>query len=141
MPVYVEPEYDHRWQVAHGVDPVKLDAVLREHPEAVAAMVFTPTYYGISADVKGLAEVAHAHGMPLLTDDAWGLDYSFCSRLPPSAMDSGADLSIGSVHKTLNGLLQTSVISRRGDLIDSTRLSLVFELSQSTSASSLLLSS
>jgi arginine decarboxylase len=141
MPVYVEPEYDDRWQVAHGVDPVRMDMVLRQHPEAVAAMVFTPSYYGVSADVKRLAEVAHGHGVPLLTDDAWGLDYSFCSRLPPSAMESGADLSIGSVHKTLNGLLQTSVISRRGDLIDSTRLSLVFELSQSTSASSLLLSS
>ncbi len=141
MPVYVEPEYDERWQLAHGIDPGQLDDTLTAHPEAVAAMVFTPTYYGVSADVKALADVAHAHDVPLLTDDAWGLDYSFCSNLPPSAMESGADLSIGSVHKTLNGLLQTSVISHRGDLIDSSRLSLVFELAQSTSASSLLLSS
>jgi arginine decarboxylase len=141
MPVYVEPEYDPRWQVAHGIDPAKLEATLQAHPEAVAALVFTPTYYGVSADVGRLAEVAHASGVPLITDDAWGLDYSFSSRLPPSAMESGADLSIGSVHKTLNGLLQTSVISRKGDRIDSSRLSLVFELLQSTSASSLLLSS
>jgi len=56
-------------------------------------------------------------------------------------LNSGADLSIGSVHKTLNGLLQTSVLSHSGERIDSTRLSLVFELTQSTSASSLLLSS
>jgi arginine decarboxylase len=141
LPVYVEPELDRRWQVAHGVDPRKLDAALAEHPEAVAAMVFTPTYYGVSADVASLADVAHAHGVPLVTDDAWGLDYSFCGRLPPSALESGADLCIGSVHKTLNGLGQTSVISRKGDLVDSSRLSLVFELEQSTSASSLLLSS
>jgi arginine/lysine/ornithine decarboxylase len=46
VPVYVEPEYDERWQVAHGVDPARLEQALREHPEAVAAMVFTPTYYG-----------------------------------------------------------------------------------------------
>jgi arginine/lysine/ornithine decarboxylase len=104
-------------------------------------MIFTPTYYGISADVKTIAETAHAHGVPLLTDDAWGLDYSFSSKLPPSAMESGADLSIGSVHKTLNGLSQTSVLSHAGDRIDSSRLSMVFELLQSTSASSLLLSS
>jgi arginine decarboxylase len=56
-------------------------------------------------------------------------------------MHSGADLSLGSVHKTLNGLCQTSVLSRRGDRIDSSRLSLIFQLSQSTSASPLLLSS
>jgi arginine decarboxylase len=140
-PVYVEPEYDDRWQVAHGVTPESLDRALAEHPEAVAAMVFTPTYYGVSADVHALAEVAHQHGVPLVTDDAWGLDYSFCSRLPPSALESGADLTIGSVHKTLNGLSQTSVLSTQGDRIDTDRLSLVFELAQSTSASSLLISS
>src|SRR3954454_16841860 len=140
-PVYVDPVYDARWQVAHGVDPAELTRVLRDHPAAKAVMVFTPTYYGVSANVRALAEVAHAHGLPLMTDDAWGLDYSFCSRLPPSALESGADLAIGSVHKTLNGFGQTSVLSVQGDRIDTSRLDLVFELAQSTSASALLLSS
>src|SRR5215218_10082406 len=104
-------------------------------------MVVTPTYYGVSADVRALADVAHAHGLPLITDDAWGLDYSFSSRLPPAAIASGADIAIGSVHKTLNGFGQTSVLSVKGDRVDASRLELVFELEQSTSASSLLLSS
>jgi arginine/lysine/ornithine decarboxylase len=138
-PIYVDPVYDETWQVAHGVEPEALDAALRRHPDAKAAMVFTPSYYGYSADVAGLAEVAHSHGVPLLTDDAWGLDYSFCSRLPRSALESGADLAIGSVHKTLNGFGQTSVLSTQGDLIDTERLQLVFELEQSTSASALLI--
>jgi arginine decarboxylase len=140
-PVYVDPVYDDGWQVAHGVDPDELDRVLIATPEAKAVLLFTPTYYGVSADVRSLAAVAHAHGVPLLTDDAWGLDYSFCSRLPPSAIESGADLAIGSVHKTLNGFGQTSVLSVQGDLIDQERLQLVFELEQSTSASALLLAS
>jgi arginine decarboxylase len=140
-PVYVDPVYDDRWQIAHGVEPADLERVLDEHPEARAAMVFTPSYYGVSADVKSLAEICHARGIPLVTDDAWGLDYSFCSKLPPSSMESGADLAIGSVHKTLNGFGQTSVLSVQGDLVDTSRLELVFELEQSTSASSLLLSS
>jgi arginine/lysine/ornithine decarboxylase len=140
-PVYVDPEYDDRWQVAHGVDPAKLSRALDEHPEAKAAMVFTPTYYGMTADIEAIARAAHAHDVPLLTDDAWGLDYAFCSRLPPSSLSSGADLAIGSVHKTLNGFGQTSVLSVQGDRIDQTRLQLVFELEQSTSASALLLSS
>lgn len=140
-PVYVEPDYDDQWQVAHGVDPAVLDRALTEHPEARAALVFAPSYYGISADVAALADVAHAHGVPLITDDAWGLDHAFCSRLPPSALSCGADLTIGSVHKSLNGLGQTSVLSVQGDRIDTTRLQLLFELEQSTSASSVLLSS
>ncbi len=140
-PVYVDPVYDDRWQLAHGVDPAELKRALDVHPEARAVMVFTPTYYGFSSDVAALADVAHAHDVPLLTDDAWGLDYCFSSRLPPSAMESGADLAIGSVHKTLTGLCQTSVLSVKGDRIDTDRLQLVVELEQSTSASSLLLSS
>jgi arginine/lysine/ornithine decarboxylase len=140
-PVYVDPVYDDRWQVAHGVDPAELERVLAEHPEARAAMVFTPTYYGVAADVRALAEVAHRRDLPLITDDAWGLDFSFSERLPPSAIASGADLAIGSVHKSLNGLAQTSVLSRRGTRVDPERLRLVFELEQSTSASALLLSS
>jgi arginine decarboxylase len=140
-PVYCDPVYDAEWQVAHGVEPAELERVLSEHPDAKGAMMFTPTYYGVSADVAGLAKAAHGHGVPLLTDDAWGLDYSFCSQLPPSAIESGADLAIGSVHKTLSGLGQTSVLSTQGDLIDTSRLELVFELEQSTSASALLISS
>src|SRR3954471_9180036 len=49
----------------------------RRHPEARAALVFTPSYYGTSADVKALADACHARDLPLVTDDAWGLDYSF----------------------------------------------------------------
>jgi arginine decarboxylase len=140
-PVYVDPVYDDRRQLAHGVDPAELQRVLDAHPEARAVMVFTTTYYGVSADVAALADIAHAHDLPLLTDDAWGLDYPFCSRLPPSALESGSDLAIGSVHKTLTGLAQTSVLSIKGGRIDPVRLALVFQLQQSSSASSLLLSS
>jgi arginine decarboxylase len=140
-PAYVDPVYDAALQIAHGVDPAELARVLAEHPQARAAMIFTPSYYGVSADVKALADVAHARDLPLLTDDAWGLDYAFCSRLPATALESGTDLGIGSVHKTLSGLSQTSVLTVQGDRIDRDRLHLVFELEQSTSASSLLLSS
>ena len=86
-PVYVDPVYDDRRQLAHGVDPAELQRVLDAHPEARAVMVFTPSYYGVSSDVAALADIAHAHDLPLLTDDAWGLDYPFCSRLPPSALN------------------------------------------------------
>jgi arginine decarboxylase len=80
--------------------------------------------------------------VPLVTDDAWGLDYALTGHpdLPAGALSQGADLAIGSVHKTLTGLGQTSVLSVQGDRIDTERLSLCFELEQSTSVSTLLLS-
>jgi arginine decarboxylase len=140
-PVYVDPVYDPHWQVAHGVEPEELRRVLEAHPEARAALVFSPTYYGVPSDIKGLAEVAHARDIPLITDDAWGLHYSFSKQLPPSAMESGADLAMGSVHKNLSGLGQTSVLSLKGERIDKKRLEMVFELEQSTSAAAVLIAS
>ena len=140
-PVWIDPDYDDERELAHGVAPDELARVLDAHPDAGAAMIFTPTYYGVSSDVRALAEICHERDLPLITDDAWGLDYGFHPRLPPSALACGSDLAIGSVHKSLSGLGQTSVLSVRGERIDRERLSLCFDLEESTSTSALLLSS
>src|SRR5436190_3396812 len=142
-PVYVEPYYDEELEIAHEVQAADLARALDEHPEAKAALVFTPSYYGTSADVAALAQICHEHDVPLVTDDAWGLDYALSGHpdLPKGALEQGADLAIGSVHKTLSGLSQTSVLSVGSDRIDRERLTLSFELEESTSASALLLSS
>jgi arginine decarboxylase len=142
-PVYVDPHYDENLEIALGPSPDDLTRALDEHPDAKAALVFTPSYYGTSADVAGLADVCHRRDLPLVTDDAWGLDYGLCGHpdLPKGALAQGSDLAIGSVHKTLSGLSQTSVLSVGSDRIDSERLQLCFELEESTSASALLLSS
>jgi arginine/lysine/ornithine decarboxylase len=142
-PVYLEPSYDDELEVALDPSADDLAEVLAAHPEARAAMVFTPSYYGTSADVRALADVVHGHDIPLVTDDAWGLDYGLCGHpdLPEGALVQGSDLAIGSVHKTLTGLSQTSVLSVGSERIDTERLSLCFELEKSTSSSSLLVSS
>jgi arginine decarboxylase len=142
-PVWVDPYYDEELEVALGPLPETFAAALDAHPEARAGMVFTPSYYGTSADVRGLADACHARGIPLVTDDAWGLDYALSGHpeLPEGALAQGADLAIGSVHKTLTGMGQTSVLSVGSDRIDSERLQLCFELEESTSSSTLLLSS
>jgi arginine decarboxylase len=140
-PVWVRPEYDSELELTHGIAPASLEAALEAHPEASAAMVYTPSYYGVGGDIRAYAELCHARGIPLVTDDAWGLDHSFADNLPESALACGADLAIGSVHKTLTGLGQTSVLSVQGDLIDRERLQRVFDLEESTSVSTLLISS
>jgi arginine decarboxylase len=142
-PVYVDPYYDEELEIALGPLPADVAAALDAHPEAKAVMIFTPSYYGTSADIKAIADLCHERDVPLVTDDAWGLDYSLSGHpeLPKAALEQGSDLAIGSVHKTLSGLSQTSVLSVGSDRIDMERLSLCFELEESTSASSLLLSS
>jgi arginine decarboxylase len=140
-PAWVDPVYDDELELAHAPTPGAIAAALDATPHAKAAMIFTPTYYGTSADVGAIADACHARGVPLVTDDAWGLDYALSGHaaLPSGALSQGADIAIGSVHKTLTGLGQTSVLSVQGDLIDTERLSLCFDLEKSTSMSTLLL--
>jgi len=72
-PVYLEPTYDEELELA--LDPRVADLQrLLDGAEADAVMVVTPSYYGTSADIGGLADVCHGRDLPLVTDDAWGLD-------------------------------------------------------------------
>ena len=139
--VWVDCDIDDERHLGHAVAPEALEAALAEHPDARAALCISPTYYGVAADISGLAEVCHRHDIPLLMDDAWGADFHFHPELPADAIDSGADLAIGSFHKSLGGLLQSSVISVSGDRVDSERLQLALDSMETTSASSLQLAS
>jgi len=87
-PVYLDPYYDDELEIALGPLAGDLAATLNEHPDASAAMLFTPSYYGTTADVRALADACHQHGLPLVTDDAWGLDYALSGHpdLPEGAL-------------------------------------------------------
>ncbi|HEV2812468.1 MAG TPA: DegT/DnrJ/EryC1/StrS family aminotransferase, partial [Solirubrobacteraceae bacterium] len=142
-PAWIDPVYDEGLEIAHVPTAATVTAALEEHPDAKAVVIFTPSYYGTAADVRAIAEACHERDVPLVTDDAWGLDYALSGHpdLPEGALAQGSDLAIGSVHKTITGLGQTSVLSVGSDRIDTERLNLCFELEKSTSASTLLLSS
>ncbi len=67
-------------------------------PEAV--YVTSPDYVGGLADIRGLAEVCHRHGVLLAVDNAHGAYLHFLEQsLHP--IDLGADICCDSAHKTL----------------------------------------
>src|SRR3954464_12938176 len=142
-PAWIDPVYDEDLEIAHVPTAAAVIEALERHPHAKAVVIFTPSYYGTAADVRAIAEACHARDVLLVSDDAWGLDYALSGHpeLPEGALAQGADLAIGSVHKTITGLGQTSVLSIGRDRIDSERLNLCFELEKSTSVSTVLLSS
>src|ERR1700710_3227000 len=55
-PTFVAPQLDPELGIAHGLTPESRAAALEETPDAVAAMVVSPTYFGACADVAALAE-------------------------------------------------------------------------------------
>src|SRR5215208_4391865 len=114
-PVWVDPVYDEELALAHTVTPEALERALAEHPDA--------------------------NGIPLIMDDAWGADFSFHPEMPPGSMESGADLAVASFHKSLTGLMQTSIILVQGERIDMERLQLALDAFETTSTSALLVAS
>ena len=125
--------------MAHGVTPAALAEALAAAPDARAAFIVSPTYYGMVADVAGCAEVAHAAGVPLVVDQAWGPHLGFHPSLPAGALQSGADAVITSTHKIVGSLTQSAMLHvGHGDLIDVGALGRAVRLLRSTSPSSLL---
>ncbi|MFN2451650.1 MAG: aminotransferase class I/II-fold pyridoxal phosphate-dependent enzyme, partial [Candidatus Dormibacteria bacterium] len=138
-PVFVQPEWDTALELAHSITPAAVEAALAEHPAAKAVVMVSPTYYGVIADVAGVAAVCHARGIPLIVDDAWGAHLIFHPELPASALESGADIAVSSLHKAGAGLMQGSVIAIQGDLVDPVRIQHTLALLESTSTSMLIL--
>ena len=87
--------------LACPVTPELLENALAALPEAPAAVYITsPDYLGNVQPVAALAKVCHAHGAPLLVDNAHGAYLHFLPA-PAHPLDEGADLCCDSAHKTL----------------------------------------
>ena len=126
---------DPVWELEHGIAPSALEAAMDAAPNAKAVVVVSPTYFGVTSDLKALAEICHRRDVPLIVDAAWGAAYGFSRLLPANPMGQGADIAVCSVHKTMSALAQGSVILMRGDRVDPRRFALAYELFETTSPS------
>ena len=141
-PRFVAPELDPELGIPHCLTPEALDRALTETPNAVGATAVSPTYFGAVADVAGLAEVAHAHGVPLIVDEAWGAHLAFHEDLPPHALSLGADLVVSSTHKIVGSLTQSAIVHLgTEERLDEDVVDRAVTLVESTSPNSLLLGS
>jgi lysine decarboxylase len=141
-PTFVAPELDPELQIAHCLTPAALEEALEATPDAVGATVVSPTYFGAVADVRALADVAHAHGIPLVVDEAWGAHMAFHERLPAHALSCGADLVVSSTHKVVGSLTQSAMLHLGWEgRLDENVVDRAVTLVESTSPSSLLTAS
>jgi arginine decarboxylase len=140
-PVFMFPNYDEEVDLAHVITPGELERQLDAHPDVKAVLIVSPDYYGFTADVKRLAELAHQRGIPLVVDEAWGVLFPFHPDFPYDGIHAGADISLGSFHKVLPALSQASIIHVQGDLVDPMSITRALDLMESTSPSSLILAS
>ncbi len=140
IPVYVEAKVNPKIGIAMGVEVEDMRRVMDENPDAVAVFVNNPTYYGICSNIKKIAEMAHARNMKVLADEAHGTHLYFGENLPMSGIAAGADMAAVSMHKSGGSLTQSSILLC-GENMDAEYVRQIINLTQTTSASYLLLSS
>ena len=140
IPVYVNPEVDVKLGISLGMQVSEVERAILENPDAVAVLVNNPTYYGICSDLRSIVRVAHEHHMLVLVDEAHGTHLYFGENLPVCAMDAGADMASVSMHKSGGSLTQSSLLLT-GKGVNWEYVSQIINLTQTTSASYLLMSS
>jgi len=140
IPIYIEMSVDPKIGIALGLENNRVEQAIKEHPDAKAILINNPTYYGICSDLRGLTDMAHEAGMLVLVDEAHGAHLHFTDKLPLSAMDAGADMAAVSMHKSGGSLTQSSILLI-GEQMNPEYVRQIINLTQSTSASYLLMAS
>ncbi len=140
-PVYLTPQIESEWVLHGGITPEQVEAMFVDNPDCRGVLVVSPTYYGITSDIRGIAEVCHRHHAVLMVDEAHGAHCYLSDKLPAGALEQGADMCVQSIHKVTGSFTQSSMLHVKSRLIDRARLEANLHLVQSTSPSYILLAS
>jgi len=140
IPVYINPGMNKELGIPLGMSLSDVKEAILAHPEAKAVLVNNPTYYGICSNLREIVALAHHYGMVVLVDEAHGTHFYFGEDMPVSAMSAGADMAAVSIHKTGGSLTQSSLLLS-GKNINADYVRQIINLTQTTSASYLLLAS
>ncbi len=158
-PVYAYPEMIEEYGISGKVQASEIERLLAENPDAEAVILPSPNYYGICSDIAEIARVVHAAGKVLIVDQAHGAHLRFFGKfgsecgegkscgddsgflLPRSAEESGADIVINSIHKTLASFTQSAVLNLNSDRVDRYILEDKLQAIESSSPSYLLMAS
>lgn len=141
---YIYPQIIENLWINGGILLDDMEKVLENNLDASAVLIVSPSYDGIVSDIRGIAEIVHKRGIPLIVDEAHGAHFSFDIRekdrfFPKSALDCGADIVIQSLHKTLPSFTQTAVMHVRKGYINLERLEWYLQVYQSSSPSYVLM--
>jgi len=139
--VFVTPQLDAPSGLPTAPTVAAITEALERHPAARGVLLCSPNYYGMGVDLQAVAEAVHAHGKPLLIDEAHGAHYGLHPDLPASALQCGADGVVQSTHKMLSSLTMSAMLHVQGDRLDRGLLKQRLAMLQSSSPSYPLMAS
>jgi len=109
-PVYLDSSVNRQYGLFGPVPRATVLAAIEAHPDAAALILTSCTYDGLRYDLAPIIAAAHAKGIKVIVDEAWYGHARFHPQLRPTALESGADYSTQSTHKTLSAFSQASLI-------------------------------
>ncbi len=172
-PDYIWPPVDPAYGIAGSIEACEieqaLDAAKQENDPYAAVVITSPTYEGVLSDVRQIARICHAYGVPLVVDEAHGAHLSVkgsdvaadnnanCGaelqpkeavaekqaaavfHFPHSAIALGADIVIQSLHKTLPAPTQTGILHCRSSIVSADHIKRMLDIFQTSSPSYIFL--
>ena len=140
-PVYIVYKLDNDYFILEGVLEEDVIKSIDENLDAKALVLTYPTYYGATYDLEKICEYAHKKNMVVIVDEAHGAHLGLSEKLPKTALEQGADIVIQSTHKTLPSFTQSSMLHIKGGKVDSSKISEILRIIETSSPSYLLMSS
>lgn len=116
---WLVPAWDADWGIFGCIRPEDVEAALSAHPQSSCVVLTSPTYEGVVSDIGAIAKICHAHGVPLVVDEAHGAHFGLFAEggFPKGSITLGADLVVQSAHKTLPSLTQTALLHANPGLV------------------------
>lgn len=137
-PYFALPELVPGTNLAGGVTAGSIEKILCQNPEIGSVVITAPNYYGLQPDIAAISAVCREKNVLLCVDAAHGAHFAFSEKLPPSAVDQGADIAVMSAHKTLPAPTQTAIL-HISDRINSSEMKNWVNRFQTTSPSYILM--
>ncbi len=116
------------------IKPEVIEKKLKENSKISAVFLTSPTYEGYNLDLESISLVCKKYGCILIVDEAHGAHFPFSNNFPKTAIESGCDIAINSLHKTLPALTQCAILHINNS-IDGEKIKFLLNTLQTTSPS------
>ncbi len=133
-PIFFEHKFYPEFSIYGEADLEDFSKKLERNP-VKAVLVVSPNYNGVVSDILAMSEILRSKKIPLLVDEAHGAHFIASDEFPENAISLGADMSVLSTHKTLNGLNQSAVLNAKSGLVDFKKVKDVAAFFQTSSPS------
>lgn len=135
IPAFIYPKFnEYNFPYTYVLSHIE-ENVIKHKPKAL--IITSPTYEGYVMSIQDISIICNKYNVILIVDEAHGSHFPFSEEFPKSSISYG-DFVINSLHKTMAGLNQTSLI-HTSSKIDGNRFQSIINMLQTTSPSYIFL--